>query len=66
MHRADASGELLAVDAFVCFRVSPDTWGVLLYGARRVAEGNVGLVYNSILYDIFRGWISLSKSLCDR
>lgn len=47
MHRADASGELLAVDAFVCFRVSPDTWWVLLYGARRVAEGNVGLIYNS-------------------
>eukprot|EP00434_Breviolum_minutum_P002334 symbB.v1.2.002060.t1/scaffold76.1/size347525/9 len=24
VHRADASGELLAVDAFVCFRVSPE------------------------------------------
>ncbi len=61
MHRADASGELLAVDAFVCFRVSPDTWWVLLYGARK-GEGDVGfssiIVLDDILY--LRGSNSLS------
>lgn len=34
----------------LCVFASLQTWWVLLYGARRVAEGNVGLIYNSTVW----------------